>query len=89
MVSEFSQNYYKELMLEDSKKFLEEDFQKVVLEAVSSVLDQKDEFFKGDKEASAFLEETWKKWQENHDALSLQEKNQMLCAMLAFLQNQL
>ena len=85
---EFSKNYFEKLMLEDSKKHMEE-FQRNVLQEVSSVLEHKDEVFKGDEEASGKLNDMWKKWEEQQDSLSLQEKNQMLCAMLAFLQAKL
>ena len=76
-------------MSEESKEFMESDFQKDVLEAVSSALDQKAEFFKGDEKTIRLMEGSLKKWEDNQSTFSLQEKNQLLCKMLALLQDKL
>lgn len=89
MDPEFSKNYHEDLMSEDTKAFIVAGFQKEVLEAVSSALEQKDEFFKGDQEASGLLNDLWKTWEAKQDTMSLQEKSRMLCMMQAFLQDNL
>ena len=89
MVPDFSKNYFEKLASKETTKFLEEEFQKEVLEAVSSALEEPEGFFKGDKEASDFLKNLQKKWDEQQNVLNLQEKTQLLCEMLAFLQDKL